>query len=124
MGGVEAAGAQWGFTDCTLVPVGAVDPRQMAAARTSLDATQTSFAKAESVGHAFIDQSFPAVGDGAVAFSRRLHAALGGFRPLPRHELWDFALRATLEDEPVHVHEATYRHAVVAGELTASPGRA
>jgi glycosyltransferase involved in cell wall biosynthesis len=117
VGGVEAAGAQWGFTDCTLVPVGAVDLQHMAAARTSLDATQTSLAKVESVGHAFIDQSFPAVGDGAVVFSRRLHAALGGFRPLPRHELWDFAVRATLEDEPVHIHEATYRHAVVAGEL-------
>lgn len=116
VGGIEAAGAQWGFTDCTLVPVGAVAPEQWAARRASLDATHTSLAKAESVGHAFIDQSFPAVGDGAVAFSRRLHAALDGFRPRPGHELWDFAVRATLVDEPVHVAAATYRHAIVAGE--------
>jgi glycosyltransferase involved in cell wall biosynthesis len=116
VGGIENAGAQWGFTDCTLAPLGAVAPEQLSARRVSLDATHTSLAKADSVGHAFIDQAFPAVGDGAVAFSRRLHAVLGGVRPLPGHELWDFAVRATLQDEPTHVHEATYRHAVVAGE--------
>lgn len=116
VGGIEAAGAQWGFTDCTLVPVGAVDAGQLAAAQAVLDATHTSLAKAESVGHAFIDQTFAAAGEGAIAFSRRLHAALGGFRPLPRHELWDFAVRATLDDEPVHVSEPTYGRGVSANE--------
>ncbi len=116
VGGIEGAGAQWGFSDCVLSPWGEVAPEQLAARRAVLDATHTSLAKADSTGHAFIDQTFPAVGEGAVAFSRRLHAELGGFRPLPDHELWDFAVRATLEDEPFHVTQATYRHAVVAGE--------
>ena len=114
VGGIEAAGAQWGFTDCTLVPVGPVDAGQLAAAQAALDATHTSLAKVESVGHAFIDQTFAAAGEGAIAFSRGLHAALGGFRPLPRHELWDFAIRATLDDEPVHVSQPTYQRAVYA----------
>ena len=122
VGGVEAAGAQWGFTDCTLVAFGSVPPEQAAAQRVSLDATHTSLAKAESVGHAFIDQAFPAVGEGAVVVSRRLHAALGGFRPVPGHELWDFAVRATFEDEPVHITAAaTYHHAVVAGDRMHGP---
>ena len=122
VGGAEVAGAQWGFTDCTLVAVGPATSAELAARRVSLDATHTSLAKAESVGHAFVDQSFPAVGEGAVVVSRRLHAALGGFRPVPGHELWDFAVRATFEDEPVHVADAaTYHHAVVAGERLQRP---
>ena len=111
-GGIESAGAQWGFTDCELVAGSGPSAAQLAAARVSLDATHTTLAKADSVGHAFIDQTFAAVGSGAIGFSRALHAAIGGFRPFAFHELWDFALRATLQDEPVHVAAATYRHAI------------
>ena len=111
-GGIESAGAQWGFTDCELVAGTGSSAAQLGAARVSLDATHTTLAKVDSVGHAFIDQTFAAVGSGAVGFSRALHTAIGGFRPFAFHELWDFALRATLQDEPVHVVAATYRHAI------------
>ena len=114
VGGVEAAGGQWGFTDSTLVAGSGVPADVLAARQAALDATHTLLAKADTVGSAFVAKSSPAVGDGAIAFSRQLHGTLGGLRPLPGHELWDFAVRATFEDEPVHVAAATYRHAIVA----------
>ena len=111
-GGIETAGGQWGFTDCELVAGRGSSPAQLTAARVSLDATHTTLAKVDSVGHAFVDQTFAAIGSGAVGFSRALHTAIGGFRPFAFHELGDFALRATLHDEPVYVAAATYRHAI------------
>lgn len=117
VGGVESAGAQWGFTDCELIAQGNVAPGEVAQRRAALDATRTSLAKADSVGQAFIDQSFPAVGDGAVAFSRRLHAAIGGFDAIADHELWAFAVRASCESEPAYIVGATYLHAIVEGTV-------
>ena len=49
-GGIESAGAQWGFTDCELVAGSGSSAAQLAAARVSLDATHTTLAKADSVG--------------------------------------------------------------------------
>ncbi len=117
---VAKRGAQWGFTDCEHVAFGDVPPDVLDARRAAGDATRTTIARADSVGMAFIDQTFAAAGMGAVAFTRALHASLGGFRPLSGHEMWDFAVRAMWLDEPVHVPRATYRHAVTqpAPEIT------
>ena len=112
---VAGQGAQWGYADCTLHAFGAVPEKTMAAHRAANDALGTSLAKADSLGFAFIDQAFPPTGMGAVLFARALAQRLGGFRPLPGHEMWDFCLRALWEEEPAHAAARTYRHAIVAG---------
>jgi FkbM family methyltransferase len=119
--GVAGGGAQWGFSDCALEPFGEVPAETMAERVAANDATRTSIARADALGFAFIDQTFAATGAGAVLFGRKLYSVLGGFRPLPGHELWDFCVRAMWVDDPVHVAAKTYRHAVGANEPVLSP---
>ncbi len=119
--GVVACGAQWGFSDCTFESFGDVRAETVAARAAANDATRSSIARVDALGFAFIDQTFAATGAGAVLFGRGLHARLGGFRPLPGHECWDFCVRAMWEDDPVHVAARTYRHAIQANETILSP---
>ena len=106
--------ALWGFTDCEHFAFGHAGPEALAVRMAAAEATRTVIARADSVGMAFLGQSFAATGLGAVAFARALHTQVGGFRSLPEHEMWDFAVRAIWLAEPVHVPTPTYRHAVTA----------
>ena len=72
--------ARWGFAECELFAFGSVSPEALAARMAAAEATRTAIARAESVGMAFVGQSFAAAGLGAVAFARALHAQVGGFR--------------------------------------------
>jgi len=118
---IAGQGARWGFAACTLHAYGAVPATTLAAHQAAHDASRTSLAKADSLGFAFIDQAFPPTGMGAVLFARELVGRVGGFRPLPGHELWDFCVRALWEDEPALATAPTYRHAVVAGRAAPTP---
>jgi FkbM family methyltransferase len=114
-------GARFAWSGATFDRSGGAPEAALAAESSRLDVAQTSAVKADSLGLALIGQWSPLAGAGALVFERRLHADLGGFRPLRGHEAWDFCLRACWEGEPVRSEAATYRHAIArADDMTAT----
>ena len=109
---LSTRGADWGFSACTWEPTGEV-PSEHIAARAAAGATlQQSIFEADTVGFALIHQEFAAIGDGAMLWSRDLFERVGGFRDLPGHAGWDFAMRALWMAEPWYTALPTYRHRI------------
>ena len=116
---LEASDSTWGFSGCGCEQGEDVDDARFSAHVASLRSLQESIEEADTVGFALISQAFPAVGEGAVVFARELWQTLGGFRPLPGHEVWDFAMRALWLAEPWYSARPTFRRQVTAAELDA-----
>jgi FkbM family methyltransferase len=116
--------AEWGFSACHWEPLGDVASEAVATRAASGAAMQKSIAEADTVGFALIRNEFVAVGNGAVMFSRPLFDLTGGFRDLPGHVMWDFAMRALWFAEPWYTAAPTYRHRISAHEPVQDPGAA
>ncbi|HVF64244.1 MAG TPA: SEC-C metal-binding domain-containing protein [Casimicrobiaceae bacterium] len=113
---IESGGFAWGFTGAVVEADADVDPHRVAAHRATLDQIHSSLARVDSIGQVFIDSQFAAIGVGALGFSRALFTAIGGFRAIDGYEAWDFCLRASFDEEPVHVASTTYVHRLIAGQ--------
>jgi hypothetical protein len=109
---LSTRGADWGFSACTWEPTGEVPPEHIAARAAAGATLQQSIFEADTVGFALIHQEFAAIGDGAMLWSRDLFERVGGFRDLPGHAGWDFAMRALWMAEPWYTALPTYRHRI------------
>lgn len=112
---LSAHGAEWGFSACLWEPLGNIASEAIAARAAAGATLQQSIAEADTVGFALINQEFVAIGTGAILFSRPLFDRVGGFRNLPRHAMWDFAMRALWLAEPWYTAAPTYRHRIITG---------
>ena len=104
-------GATWGFSgvafvDAKGVPLERGGDWQVQAWMERLG----TILEADTIGHALIHQEFVAVDVGNLFFRRSLYEAVGGFHLDAPLWMWDFCLRAVLEDEPVFVPSREFVH--------------
>ena len=107
---LRAHRAEWGFSACSWEPSARAGHQSDTARAATGASLQQSIAETDTVGFAFINQEFVAIGDGAMLFARGLFERLGGMRELPACAGWDLALRALWCAEPWYTGLATYRH--------------
>ena len=111
---LRAHSCEWGFSACHWEAIGDDDSGSIAARTADGTTLQQSIIEADTVGFALINKAFVAIGAGAVMFSRSLYERVGGFRNLPGHAMWDFAMRALWLSEPWFTAAPTYAHRIAA----------
>ena len=119
---VAGTDSEWGFSAIRVVD-GEGRPADPFADRRAYDLLRSVHAVPfrDSVGFALLAEN-AAVSSGNLFFSRRLAAALAGFRDYRFNHDWDFCLRAMRKAEPVFVEKPLYRYRLHgANTITASP---
>lgn len=109
---VAGIGADWGFSDVEVIDasgnlaelVPGTPPHQIAGFVASIGLAPT-------IGFALIGSNV-AISTGNLFFSKVFFERIGGFSDLHYNHDWDFALRATLWSEPVHVPQTHYYYRV------------
>jgi glycosyltransferase involved in cell wall biosynthesis len=106
---IARPGARWGFADVCCVDtanfaIAAIADSFVDHARRARDRIPAS----DTVGLSFLGAN-AAISTGNMFIETRL-ARMVGFRDLRYNHDWDFALRAALEAEPVHVAQPLYRY--------------
>lgn len=106
------AGADWGFADVDVVDSSGnrAEP-VLGTLHCHIASLITSIGQAPTVGFALIGSNV-AVSTGNLFFRRDFLERIGGFSNLRYNHDWDFALRATLFSEPVHVPQPLYHYRV------------
>jgi glycosyltransferase involved in cell wall biosynthesis len=119
---IAGTDSDWGFSAIRIVD-GEGGPADPFADRRAYDLLRSVHAVPfrDSVGFALLAEN-AAVSSGNLFFSRRLAAALEGFRDHRFNHDWDFCLRAMQKAEPVFVEEPLYRYRLHgANTIMASP---
>ncbi len=106
---VCCAGAEWGFSNLQIIDgfgeaVNGAAPGTRAA---NLERILSEGPCATTFGFGLLKSNF-AVTTGNLFVSRELFLSLGGFSDLRYNHDWEFALKATLESEPVYLSEKLY----------------
>lgn len=106
---VCCTGAEWGFSNVQIIDgfgeaVNDAPPGTRAA---NLERILSEGPRATTFGFGLLKSNF-AVTTGNLFVSRELFQSLGGFSDLRYNHDWEFALKATLESEPVYLSENLY----------------
>lgn len=106
---VCCTGAEWGFSNVQVIDglgeaVNGAAPGTRAA---NLERILSEGPRATTFGFGLLKSNF-SVTTGNLFVSRELFLSLGGFSDLRYNHDWEFALKATLESEPVYLSEKLY----------------
>lgn len=108
---VACSGSDWGFTNVQIIdaagmPVKNPTPGSRAA---DLQKILAEGPRATTIGFGLLQANF-AISTGNFFISHPFFQRLGGFSDFRYNHDWEFALRATLESEPVYVPERLYHY--------------
>lgn len=106
---VCCTGAEWGFSNVQIIDGfgEAVNDAAPGTRAANLERILSEGPRATTFGFGLLKSNF-AVTTGNLFVSRELFLSLGGFSDLRYNHDWEFALKATLESEPVYISEKLY----------------
>ena len=106
---IHHAGADWGFTGCTVIDEHGARVPDDAAMAHSVSASMATTSSVTVLSDAFF-RANPSISTGNLFISKALLTDLGGFSDLRYNHDWEFCLNASWRSEPVRIARPLYRY--------------
>ena len=106
---IHDAGADWGFSRCTVIDAHGEPVPDSAPVAHSVTASTNSLRRQPCVSDAFF-RANPAISTGNLFVSKTLMSDVGGFSDLRYNHDWQFCLSASWRSEPVYLEMPLYRY--------------